>query len=189
MKQTILAALLAVTSGVAAAAAQNYEIDPTHTYAGYEVNHMGLSLQRGGFGQIGGKVVLDPDAKAGSVDVTIDASSLNTDLPARDKHLKSADFFNVAKYPTLSFKSSTLRFAGDRLDTVDGQLTLLGVTRPVTLKVVHFARAKNPMTGKDSYGVNAEGVIRRSDFGMKTYLPAIGDEVKLRIALEAVKAD
>jgi polyisoprenoid-binding protein YceI len=185
MKRTALAALLIAASGFAAAAPQTYTIDTSHTYAGYQISHMGLSLQRGGFTQVSGKVVVDDAAKSGNVDVTIAADSLNTDWAARDKHLKSKDFFNVAQYPTLTFKSSALKYEGDKLDAVEGQLTLLGVTKPVTLKVVHFSHAKNPMTGKDSYGVNAEAVIKRSEFGMTTYLPAIGDDVKLNITLEA----
>jgi polyisoprenoid-binding protein YceI len=187
LKRTLLAALFASAASAAFAAPQTYTVDPAHTYAGYEVNHLGLSLQNGAFTQVSGKVVLDDEARKGSVDVTIDANSLNTYLPNRDKHLKSKDFFNVEKYPTLTFKSNSLQFNGDKLEAVSGELTLLGVTKPVTLKVVHFARGKNPMSGKDTYGVNAETVIKRSDFGMTTFLPKIGDDVKLSIVLEAVQ--
>lgn len=188
LKQTVLAALFAVASTAAVAAPQSYAIDPTHTYAAYEVNHLGLSLQNGVFTKVDGTVVVDAEARKGAIDVTIDANSLNTYLPKRDQHLKSKDFFNVEQFPTLTFKSKSLQFNGDQLAAVNGELTLLGVTKPVTLKVVRFARAKHPMTGKDSYGVNAETVIKRSDFGMTKYLPNIGDEVKLNIALEAAQA-
>ena len=187
-KRSALAALLISASGFALAAPQTYNVDPTHTYAGYEINHMGLSLQHGLFTQVNGEVVVDTASHQGTVNVTIDANSLNTDLAARDKHLKSKDFFNVAQFPTLTFKSKSLKFSGDKLEAVQGELTLLGVTKPVTLNVVHFSHAKNPMSGKDTYGVNAEAQIKRSDFGMTTFLPAIGDDVKLNITLEAVQA-
>lgn len=188
LKRTALAALLLASSSLALAAPQAYDIDSTHTSAAYEINHMGLSLQHGLFSQVNGKVVLDSASHQGSVDVTIAADSLSTNLAARDKHLKSKDFFNVAQFPTLTFKSNALKYQGDKLEAVQGELTLLGVTKPVTLSVVHFSHAKNPMSGKDTYGVNAEALIKRSDFGMTTYLPAIGDEVKLEITLEAVQA-
>jgi polyisoprenoid-binding protein YceI len=185
-KRTALAALLISASGFALAAPQTYAVDPTHTYAGYEINHMGMSLQHGQFTQVNGKVVVDTATHQGSVDVTIDANSLSTQLAARDKHLKSKEFFNVEKFPTLTFKSTALKYSGDKLAAVEGQLTLLGVTKPVTLNVVHFAHSKNPMSGKDTYGVNAEAQIKRSAFGMNAYLPGIGDDVKLEITLEAV---
>jgi len=187
LKHTVLAALFTAAAGAAVAAPQTYTIDPTHTYAGYEVSHLGLSLQNGAFTQVNGQVVVDQEAHKGSVNVTIDANSLNTYLPKRDQHLKSAEFFNVEKYPTLNFKSNSLQFNGDKLEAVNGELTLLGVTRPVTLKVVHFSRTKHPFSGKDAYGVNAEALIKRSEFGMTTFLPKIGDDVKLSIVLEAVQ--
>jgi polyisoprenoid-binding protein YceI len=189
MKRTVLSALFAVASGLAFAAPQTYNVDPTHTYAGYEIGHVGLSLQHGLFTQVGGTLTVDDAAHSGTVDVTIDAASLSTDYAARDKHLKSDAFFNVAKYPTLTFKASQLKYDGDKLTDVAGTLTLLGVSKPLTLHVTHFAHAKNPMSGKDSYGVNAEGWIKRSDFGMTTYLPAIADDVKLQITLEAIAAN
>lgn len=185
MKHTLIAALLAGAAATAAAAPVTYTVDPSHTYASYTVNHMGFSLQSGSFTKVDGTVVVDASAHKGAVDVTIAADSLQTFFPARDKHLKSPDFFNVAKYPTLHYKSDKLVFQGDRLTQVDGQLTLLGVTRPVTLQVTQFHHGKNPMTGKDQYGANAEAHIKRSAFGMTTFLPAISDDVELKLVIEA----
>lgn len=188
LKRTALAAILASAATVALAAPATYTIDPTHTYAGYEVNHLGLSVQNGVFTKVSGTVNLDEAAKKGSVDVSIDAASISTYFGKRDEHLKGADFFNVAKYPTLTFKSTELKYDGNRLAAVKGNLTLLGVTRPVTLTVTQVAKKEHPMLKKEAYGVNAVGTIKRSEFGMGYGLPGIADEVKLNIALEAVKS-
>ncbi|MEQ6289344.1 YceI family protein [Vogesella sp. GCM10023246] len=188
MIRTALFAALFASAGVAVAAPANYDVDPTHTFAGYEVNHLGLSLQHGTFTKVSGKLSVDEAAKKGSVDVSIDANSLQTFLGDRDTHLKSADFFNVAKFPTLTYKSTAVVFKGDKPATVQGNLTLLGVTKPVTLTLARVSKGKNPMTGVETWGANAVATIKRSDFGMKTFVPAIGDEVKLNITLEATAA-
>lgn len=188
MIRTALFTALLAAAGVAYAAPINYDVDPTHTFAAYEVNHLGLSLQHGTFTKVSGKLAVDEAAKKGSVDVTIDADSLQTFLGDRDKHLKSPDFFNVAKFPTLSYKSSAVIFKGDKPAEVQGNLTLLGVTKPVNLTLTRVSKGKNPMSGVETWGVNAVANIKRSEFGMKTFLPAIGDDVQLNITLEATQA-
>jgi len=189
MIRTALFAALFASAGVAVAAPASYDVDPTHTFAGYEVNHLGLSLQHGTFTKISGKLSVDEAAKSGNVDITIDAASLQTFFADRDKHLKSADFFNVEQFPTLTYKSDKVVFKGNKPAAVEGKLTLLGVTKPVTLKLVNVTKAKHPMTGTESWGANAVATIKRSEFGMKTFIPAVSDEVKLNIVLEASKAD
>lgn len=189
IKQALVATLFSAFGAAAFAAPATFAVDPSHTYAQYTVNHMGFSEQIGLFSKVDGKVVVDAAAHKGSVDITINADSLQTFWPARDKHLKSADFFNVEKFPTLTFKSDKLVFNGEALSEVQGNLTLLGVTRPVTLKVTHFKNGKNPMSGIETYGANAEAVIKRSEFGMKTYVPAIADDVKLSIVIEAQRTN
>ena len=190
MTRTLIAsALLATLAATAHAAPATYAIDPTHTFASYEVNHLGLSTQSGTFTKVAGKLTVDEAAKSGSVDVTIDAASLETFLGDRDKHLKSPDFFNVEKFPTLTYKSTAVEFKNGKPAEVKGNLTLLGVTKPVTLKLVNVTKAKHPMTGAESWGANAVATIKRSEFGMKTFIPAISDEVKLNIVLEASKAE
>ena len=189
MKRTLIAGLLALTALPVLAAPVSYDIDSSHTYASYHIGHMGFSIQSGSFTDVSGKIVLDKDTHTGSVDVIIKADSLQTFFAARDKHLKSAAFFNVAKYPTLSYKADKLKFDGDKLTSVDGSLTLLGVTRPVTLTVTNFSGGKNPMTGKEEYGANAVAHIKRSDFGMTAYLPAISDDVELEMVIEADRAE
>lgn len=185
MIRTTLFAALFATTGAAMAAPVTYTVDPTHTYASYEVNHLGLSVQHGTFTKVNGTLVVDDAAKRAQVDVTIDAASLQTFLGDRDTHLKSADFFNVAKFPTLTYKSTDVSFKNGKPALVNGNLTLLGVTKPVTLKLVNVSKAKHPMTGKEAWGANAVATIKRSEFGMKTFLPAISDDVTLNIVLEA----
>jgi len=188
MKMKLLSAtLFALASTASFAAPVSYSVDSTHSYARYDIKHLSFSVQSGTFTQMSGKVVMDLEQHQGSVDVSIDANSLQTFYAARDKHLKSEAFFNVAKFPTLTYKSDKLVFNKDQLAQVEGQLTLLGVTKPVTLTVVQFQGGVNPMTGKQEYGANATAHIKRSDFGMTAYLPAIADDVELDITIEAVK--
>lgn len=188
MKKALFAVAFSAIAGAAVAAPVTYSVDPTHTVAQYDVRHLGFSVQSGAFTKAAGTVVLDTEAKKGAVDITIDTNSLQTFLAARDSHLKSKDFFNVAQFPIITFKSTDLKFAGDKLTAVNGNLTILGVTKPVTLTVTNFGGGKNPMSGQETYGANAETTIKRSDFGMKTFLPAIADDVTLKVAIEAVKA-
>ncbi|WP_028497864.1 YceI family protein [Microvirgula aerodenitrificans] len=188
MKKLLIASALSALAASAFAAPVTYAIDPTHTYATYEVSHMGFSTQRGTFAKTDGKVVLDAKTRKGEVDITIDSSSLQTLNAKRDEHLKGPDFFNAEKFPSITFKSTSLQFSGDKLTAVKGNLTLLGVTKPVTLKVTRFHHGKHPMIGKDTYGADAETVIKRSEFGMNTYVPAISDDVKLVVSIEAIDA-
>lgn len=181
-----LAFLLGLTTG-AFAQTEHYTIDSTHTYPSFEVNHMGFSLQRGQFNKTTGNIALDPEKQIGSMDVSIETNSLASGFAKRDEHLKGEGFFNVAKYPTMTFKSNHLIFEGKTLKAVEGQLTLLGVTKPVRLEVNYFHVGVNPMTQKVTYGANAITTIKRSAFGMNTFLPAIGDDVKLNIQIEAFK--
>jgi polyisoprenoid-binding protein YceI len=136
---------------VAAAAQETYTIDPVHSQPIFEVQHMGFSIQRGSFTKMSGKITLDRAAKKGSIDVTIDTASVKTIDPRLDTHTKSDSFFNVEKYPTMTFKSSRLIFDGDRVVGADGELTLRGITKPVTLKVANTRRTpdqQKPMCGR-----------------------------------------
>lgn len=187
MKRSLAAVLLSSSLAVPAFAADSYTADPAHTYPNFEVSHLGFSTSRGVFEKTSGKITLDPAAKSGTIDITIETASLHTGWPKRDDHLKSEEFFNVAKFPAMTYKSSKLKFDGDKLAAVDGELTLLGVTKPVNLTVTDFKCANHPMTKKPMCGANATATIKRSEFGMSTYVPAIGDEVKIEIQIEALK--
>jgi polyisoprenoid-binding protein YceI len=168
-------------------AAESYTIDPRHTHPSYEINHFGWSTQRGRFDNVTGTITLDRAAKTGSVDVSIDVSSISTGVGKLDEHLKSEDFFNVAKYPTITFKASKIAFNADAPASVPGEITILGVTKPTTLTVTHFSCGVHPMLKKEVCGAEASASIQRSEFGMTKYLPALGDDVKLVINVEAFK--
>ncbi|AOY00016.1 YceI family protein [Jeongeupia sp. USM3] len=187
MKKLILATAFATVASAAFAAPETYSIDPSHTAAHFAVDHLGFSTQYGAFDKTSGSIVLDAEKKTGSVDIIVDTASLDSGWDARDKHLKGEDFFNVGKYPTATFKSKNLKFDGDKLVAVDGDFTLLGVTKPLTLAVNNFKCGQHPMMKKAWCGAAATATLKRSDFGMKAYLPAVGDEVKLTIQVEAGK--
>lgn len=187
MKIQLTTFLMTAAFALPATAADSYTVDPAHTFPNFEINHLGFSTMHGRFGATTGKITLDTAAKSGSIDITIDATSIDTGHAKRDTHLKSDEFFNVAKFPTLAYKSSKLKFNGDKLSGADGELTMLGVTKPVSLAVTAFNCGPHPMNKKPMCGANATATIKRSDFGLSTYVPAVGDEVKITIEVEAGK--
>jgi polyisoprenoid-binding protein YceI len=180
----MLAASLAVPS---AHAADVYDIDPTHTFPTFEINHLGLSTFRGRFDRTEGSIELDLANRKGSADITVHVDSVSTGVAKLDEHLRADDFFNAAEHPTMRFRGTQFHFENDTLRRVEGELTLLGVTRPLTLTLTHFACKPHPMTQVQACGADLEGSIKRSDFGMDTYVPAVGDEVRLKIEVEAFK--
>ena len=184
------AAILMFSAGVLSApvgAVDTYSIDLRHTHPSYEIDHFGWSVQRGRFDNVTGTIVLDRAARTGSVDVRIEVSSVSTGVSKLDEHLKSEDFFNAAKYPTIDFKASKIAFNGDAPGSVPGEMTILGVTKPVTLNITRFTCGQHPMLKKEVCGAEASATIKRSDFGLTKYVPALGDEVKLLINVEALK--
>ena len=187
MKTQLAAVLLTAAFALPASAADSYTVDPAHTYPNFEINHLGFSTMHGRFGATTGKITLDTAAKSGSIDITIDATSIDTGYAKRDTHLKSEEFFNVGKFPTLAYKSTRLKFNGDKLSGADGELTLLGVTKPVSLTINAFNCGPHPMNKKPMCGANATATIKRSEFGLSTYVPAVGDEVIITIEVEATK--
>lgn len=174
-------------SATAFAAPETYVIDNAHTFPRFEYNHLGYSTQVNRFDKTKGKIVLDRAAKTGSVNVEIDAKSINTGLPIFNAHLQAEDYFDTAKYPVITFKSDTVRFEGDKVVSVDGDLTIKGVTKPVTLNVTSFNCKPHPMNKKDACGANATTKIKRSDFNAGKGVPAVSDEVILTIPIEAIK--
>lgn len=189
MKFKVPALFVAASLGFTAmtVAADTWSIDPNHTWPRFELNHLGFSTQFGRFDKTDGKIVLDTAAKTGSIDIKVDTASINMGLEKWNTHLKSADFFNVEKFPAMYFKSSKLKFDGDKVIGADGELTLLGVTRPVSLTVNAFRCGNHPMNKRAMCGADVTTSIKRSDFGMSYGLPGIGDEVKITIPLEAYK--
>ena len=183
--------LVAFVSFIAAntALAQTYQIEPGHTYPSFEADHLGISFWRGKFLKTAGKVVLDRAAKTGSVEITIDASSIDFGHTKMNEHARGKDMFNVEKFPTVTYKSTALKFDGDKLTAVEGDMTLLGVTKPMKLTISHFKCIMHPMLKREVCGADAHASFDRSDYGLNYGIPRFAPEVKLAIQVEAVKAD
>ncbi|MGQ9370230.1 YceI family protein [Azospirillum sp. ST 5-10] len=194
MKPVLLAAALAAATALsaltpAAAAPVAYTLDPAHTAVVFIVNHLGFSNAIGRFNTVSGDVAFDKEAVENSkVSVVIDAASVDTNHAKRDEHLKSPDFFNVKEFPTLTFTSSRLEKTGENTGKLHGELTLLGVTKPVVLDVTFNKDGVSPASKKETVGFSARGTIKRTDFGMKYGAPNVGDEIQVLIEAEAVKA-
>ena len=182
----VTATVLAAAATSAFAAPETYAIDPTHTYPRFSYNHFGLSTQQSLFKKSTGTIVFDKAAKTGSVDVTIDTTSVEAASPLTD-HIKGEDFLNTAKFPTATFKSTRVVFEGDKPVRIEGDLTLKGVTKPVTLTVTNFTNKEHPMAKRDAIGANATAVVKRTDFNMGKFVPAVGDEVTITLSVEAIK--
>jgi polyisoprenoid-binding protein YceI len=190
MKIALSAAVLAFAAGSALAAPVTYDVDPGHTYPSFEADHMGgLSVWRGKLDKSSGKVVLDKDKGTGTVDITIDTSSVDFGQEKLNEHAKSPELFDVAKYPTASYKGTLAKFKNGAPTEIDGEFTLHGVTKPLTLTINQFLCKPNPMTKKEVCGADASAIFNRKDFGMG-FGEAYGFkmEVKLAIQVEAIRA-
>jgi len=187
MKQTLLAAALVVLPFAAAGAVEELELDSSHTYPNFSVSHLGFSTLHGRFNETSGKVVVDRDGGKSSVRVVIKTGSVDTGHEKRDKHLSSADFFDVAKYPEMTYESTKVTFTGAETARVEGNLTMHGVTKPVALDVTRFRCADHPMKKTLVCGFDAQGTLKRSEFGIAYGVPNIGDEITLSIEAEAGK--
>jgi polyisoprenoid-binding protein YceI len=185
--------LLGAFAAAASAAPVTYTIDSEHTYPSFEADHFGgMSVWRGKFNQNSGKVVLDREAQTGTVDITIDTSSLDFGHEKLNSHAKGSDagMFDVAKYPTATYKGKLTKFKDGGPTEVQGELTLHGVTKPVTLTIRSFKCMPHPMKKKEFCGADATGTFNREDFGVnwgKAF--GFGMEVKLAIQVEGIKAD
>jgi len=185
-----IAAALVLSAAAAApalAAPETYVADSTHTFSRFSYSHFGYSTQLSRFNKNSGKVVFDKVAKTGSVDIVIDTKSVDTGFDTFNEHIQGEDFLDTAKYPTATFKSTKVVFEGDKPVSVEGNLTLKGVTKPVTLTVTSFQAMPHPMLKKDAIGANAWTVVKRSEFNAGKYAPYVGDEVRIEVALEAIK--
>ena len=168
-------------------AADTYTIDSNHTLPFFEVNHLGFSTQRGRFDHATGKITLDLAKQIGSVELTIDARSINMGSAKWNEHLLSADFFNAERFPSITYRSSQLLFAEGKPVAAEGTLTLLGVTQPVRVKIERFTCGENPIVKKALCAADIEATLQRSTFGMTKYLPGISDTVQVRVPVEAFK--
>ena len=179
-------ALLASAATAALAAPESYTIDPDHTYPSLEFSHMGLSVWRGKFNKSSGKVMLDRAAKTGTADIRVDTSSIDFGQPAMKKFAITPDWLDVKNFPAMTYKGS-LRFKGDAPDSVEGQLTLRGVSKPLTLKINTFKCMPHPMLKKEVCGADAEGDLNRADYGMSLYSEGEAGKIHLRIQVEALR--
>lgn len=169
------------------ATADSFTIDERHTFPSFEVSHIGFSTQRGRFDKTSGNITLDPEKKTGAIHVIIDANSIDTGLAELEERLKKEDFFNTAKHPAITYEADRIVFEGGKPVRAEGTLTLLGVSRPVDLEIRHFHCGVHPISRKNVCGADAAGTIKRSDFGLNAFLPAIGDEVRILIQVEGFK--
>jgi polyisoprenoid-binding protein YceI len=190
MNRIALASMAALVSVGAFAAPVTYVLDPSHTYPSFEADHMGgVSVWRGKFDATSGKVVYDKDAKAGTIEVTVDMTSVDFGMPKLNEHAKGAEIFDSGKYPTATYSGKFTKFNGASPTEAQGTLTMHGVTKPVTLVINQFLCKMNPMSKKEVCGADASATFNRADFGVN-----FGDkygfkqEVKLQIQVEGSPA-
>ena len=189
-KIALPAVTLALVAGSALADPVTYQIDPAHTHPSFEADHFGgLSVWRGRFDKSSGTIVLDREKGTGTVDITVDTSSIDFGMPKLDEHARSPEMFDAAKYPTATYKGTLGGFKNGAPTQVVGEFTLHGVTHPLTLTIEQFKCAAIPMDKKEHCGADAKGTLNRADYGI-----SFGDkygfkmEVKLAIQVEAVRA-
>jgi polyisoprenoid-binding protein YceI len=194
MSTRFLPAVLLALPLAAVAAPDTYTLDPYHTFPSFTVDHLGISTIYGRFDKTSGKFTIDRASKSGAVDLAVETASVGTGdadkgtrARSRDEHLRSADFFNVAEHPKMLYKATQVTFNGDNPATIEGQLTMLGVTKPLVLTVQRFKCNGAAAPARERCGGNATGKFNRSDFGMKTGIPSVGDEITMTISFEGLK--
>ena len=188
IRTALITTALAAAALTAQAQTATYAIDPTHTFATFEISHFGTSTNRGRFDKKSGSVQLDKTAKTGKVDLTLETGSISSGTAAFDKHLQSKDFFNTAEFPTAHFVADKFSFNGDKVSEVAGTLTLLGKTNPVVLKANNFNCYMSPMLKVEVCGGDFETTLVRSQYGMVWGLNfGFSDNVRLVVQVEAVK--
>ncbi|MFV2056482.1 MAG: YceI family protein [Thiohalomonadales bacterium] len=183
----LLPAIVASILIPASAFAASYKIDPLHTYPNFTISHLGFSTMHGRFGKTSGSMEMDLDKGTGSVNIIVETASVNTGHKKRDDHLRSPDFFNAVEFPQITYKSTKVTFMGKNKASINGDLTIKGVSKPVTLEVSHIKCGVHPFSKKQICGFDASTKIKRSDFGIKYGLPAIGDDINLSFEIEAEK--
>lgn len=189
-KNAALAAAFSLFAGAALAAPEAYTLDTSHSQVSFVYNHLGFSNTTGMFADITGTIEFDAaDPAASSVKVSFPVSSLFTGFAGRDEHFLSADLFNATTNPTVSFESTSIKVTGDKTAEITGNLTLNGVTKEVVLDTVLNQQGNHPMMNKPWLGFDATTTVLRSDYNLGMYAPAVSDEVKIHISIEAMKAE
>lgn len=182
-----LAALLICACMPSAWAAETFSLDPGHTFPSFEIRHQGVSVMRGKFNRSQGKVMLDAEKQIGAIEVRVDAASGDTGHDGLNQKLLGPNFFRTAQFPEIVFQSNSVEFKDGKPVAASGHLTLLGVSKPVTLEIRDYACTSHFLTKRPLCGADAHAIIKRSDFGMNYGIPLIGDEVKLAIEVEGFK--
>ena len=180
-------ALSAAVVAPAFAAPVSYGVEANHTFPRFSYTHLGFTTQQSRFDKTTGTVVYDKEGRTGSVNITIETNSVSTGSTLFNQHIQAEDFLDTAKYPTVTFKSTKVNFDGDKPVSIEGDLTMKGITKRVTLTVTRFLAAPHPIQKKDTIGADAYTIVKRSDFNMGKYAPAVSDEVRIDIAIEALK--
>jgi polyisoprenoid-binding protein YceI len=180
------AALTLAALSPALAAPVSYTVDSSHTFPRFSYSHMGYSTQLSSFTNTSGTVVFDAVAKTGAVDIVIDMTTVNTGSADFNGHIQAEGFLETAKFPKATFKSTKVVFDGDKPASVEGQLTIKGVSKSVILTVTSFQALPHPMMKVPVLGANAFTTIKRTEFGAGKYAPYVGDEVRIDIAIEAI---
>ncbi|MCE2831085.1 MAG: YceI family protein [Oxalobacteraceae bacterium] len=180
-------ALSAAVVAPAYAAPVSYGVEANHTFPRFSYTHLGFTTQQSRFDKTTGTVVYDKEGRTGSVDIKIETSSVSTGSTLFNQHIQAEDFLDTAKYPTVTFKSTKVNFDGDKPVSIEGDLTMKGITKRVTLTVTRFLAAPHPIQKKDTIGADAYTIVKRTDFNMGKYAPAVSDEVRIDIAIEALK--
>jgi polyisoprenoid-binding protein YceI len=188
LKLAFTASLLSLAAATAAwAAPATFTADANHTFVRFSYNHLGFSTQESRFNTVSGTVTYDPAARTASIDIVINTKSVDTGSDLFNGHIQGPDYLDTAQYGSATFKSTSVKFDGDKPVSIEGNLTVKGITKPVTLTVTSFKHGPNMMK-KDAIGADATGVVKRSDFNMGKAVPLVGDEVTLEIVIEAVAA-
>ena len=190
VSRTLLACLFVPLSAMAAPT--TYVMDPVHSFPNFSVYYLGMTTLHGRFDKMAGKIILDQAGKTGSLEAKISTASVNTGDGkradggrSRDDHLRTPDFFNSTEFPEMVYKSTKFNFNGDALESVEGNLTMVGVTKPVKLNVTSFKCGPHPFSKKPVCGADAEAVVKRTEFGLKYGVPAISDDVKISFSILA----
>lgn len=187
MRIFVSAALLAASliSAPAFAAPDNWKLDTTHAHILYSVNHLGFSVNHGAFREFDAKLQIDQaKPETAKLEVTVKTASIDSFDKARDEHLRKAEFLDTDKFPEMKFVSTKVKRTGPKTADITGDLTLRGVTKPIVLKAVLNQAGDNPLSKKPALGFSATGSLKRSDFGVSAFVPAVADEVQITIDAE-----
>lgn len=187
MKKTLALIGALAAAGTATAQSATYKIEPTHTFVTFEAKHFGTSTNRGRFDKKEGTITIDPVAKTGKAEITIDMSSINTGTARFDGHLKSADLFNVEKFASATFVADKFEFDGSKVKSVTGQLTLLGKSAPLTLVASNYNCYAHPFFKAEACGGDFEGTIQRGQHGLTYGAPVTPDSIRVVVQIEAIK--